>query len=271
MKIRTILACGGVLAITGGIAFAAATASDSAANYVGGSWSVGSTPNLGFGFGAWSTPNNNNNPPYAGTYLDLASYGNPDAVNGGTASWGTYANGGSSAYVQLVRPFTAGPSGSANLYNQTFSFAIGSWDIGGAGSSISAAVGNLFVLSYAGGGADLFTLSTAGGPAIPIPVSLADLKAGLEVSVMVYGPLNSPTDVATFTISPFAGGLALFSAGGSYNGSTFSTSSFTFSDYNTTQDQFVNDLNISPESVPEPSTLAVLGLSGIALVLRRRK
>ena len=56
-------------------AFAAATASDTSANYTGG-WSASTTPNLGSGFGAWSVADNDGggSAPYAGTYLDLASY-----------------------------------------------------------------------------------------------------------------------------------------------------------------------------------------------------
>jgi len=251
-------------------AFAAATASDTAGNYTT-SWSASSTPNLGFGFGAWSVPNNNANPPYAGTFLDLASYNNPDGVNGGVASWGTYANGGPpSPYVQLVRPFTAGASGSADLYNQTFSFAIGSAGIGGTGSSIGAAIGTAFSLGYAGGGPDNFTLSVDGLAATAIPVTFADLAGGLTVALTVTGPLNTLGDHYLLSISPFSGGSPFYTQIGTFDGFTFNTSSFTYSDNNTSNDQFVNDLNITAEAVPEPSSL-LFGLAGLTLLAIRRK
>jgi len=253
-------------------AFAAATASDTAGNYTT-SWSASSTPNLGSGFGAWSVPNNNANPPYAGTYLDLASYGNPDAVNGGVASWGTYANGAPNAFVDLSRAFNTGGSGSANLYNQTFSFAIGSGGIGGTGSSIGAAVGTAFNLGYAGGGPDNFTLSVDGGAAAAIPVVFANLNTGLEIALAVSGPLNSTTEGYTLTLSPFAGGPAYYSVSGTFDSSAYNTSSFTFSDNNTSNDQLLNDLNITAESVPEPASMVLFGVSGLTalLAIRRRK
>jgi hypothetical protein len=253
-------------------AFAAATASDTAGNYTT-SWSASSTPNLGSGFGAWSVPNNNGNPPYAGTYLDLASYGNPDGVTGGVASWGTYANGGPpSPFVDLVRPFTTGGSGSANLFNQTFSFGIGSGGIGGTGSSIGAAVGTAFSLGYAGGGPDNFTLSVDGGAATPIPVTFANLNAGLLISLSVSGALNSTTEGYALTISPFAGGPAIYATSGTFNSAVYNTSSFTYSDNNTSNDQFVNALNITAEAVPEPASI-LFGLSGLVtlLIVRRKK
>jgi len=42
-------------------------------------------------------------------------------------------------------------------------------------------------------------------------------------------------------------------------------------DFNTTGNGYFNNLNISPEAVPEPSSLALFGLSGLALLLRFRR
>src|SRR5215469_866178 len=78
------------LGFSGVSAFAAATASDTAGNYTGGAWST-TPPNNGTGFGAWSVNvQNNNNPPYAGTYM--AGSGNTPIVDGSGNAWGTYAN-----------------------------------------------------------------------------------------------------------------------------------------------------------------------------------
>ena len=266
-----------MLSLTGGVAFAAATATDTAANYTGG-WSASTTPNLGSGFGAWNVQAvNNNNPPYSGTYLDLATYGNPDGVlspgGSGGAAWGTYANGGDGSGVLVMsRAFTAGPSGSSSLYNQTFSVGIGSGGIGGTGSSIVLNIGTAISLTYLGGGADNFNLIVDGGGASVIPVTFANQNGGLLIALSVSGPLNSATENYTLALSPFAGGSPYYTTSGTFNSAAFNTASFTFYDYNTSNDQFVNNPNISAEgSVPEPSTLALSALSGLAMLIVARK
>lgn len=264
-----VLALG--LSVSG--AFAAATASDTAANYSGtGAWST--TPaNLGSGFGAWDFAlNNADNPPYAGTYLDETSYGNSDGVLSGGYAWGAYANGSpGDGSVDITRSFLAGPSGSSSLYYQTFSVGIGSDGIGAAGSSMGADIGTAFSLSYVGGGADNFLLSVDGGTAAPLSVNYSDLNGGLLISLAVSGPLNSTTEGYTITLSPFAGGSAYYVGSGTFDSSSFNTSSFTLSDYNTSNDVFFNSLNISPEAVPEPSSMLVFGLSGLAALLAFRR
>jgi hypothetical protein len=253
-------------------AFAAATASDTAANYVG-TWGT-SAANLGSGFGAWSFAlNNANNPPYVGTYLDQTSYGNSDGVLSAGYAWGTYANGGAgNGSFAMTRPFTAGPSGSTSLYNQTFSLGIGSSGIGPAGSSLGVNVGTAFGLSYLGGGADNFLLSVDGGSATALPVTFGDLMSGLQIALAVSGPLNSPTEGYTLTLSPFSGGPAYYTGSGTFDASSYNTSSFTVVDSNTSNDGFVNNPAISPEAVPEPSTLMLLGINaGAALAFFRRR
>jgi len=255
-------------------AYAAATATDTAANYSSSGWSAGGAANLGSGFGAWNLQAiNNNNPPYSGTYLDLTSYGNSDGVLSSGYAWGTYANGGSPApQFIMTRPFLAGPSGSTSLYNQTFSIGIGSSGVGGTGSSITLSIGTAFGLSYIGGSSDNFWLSVDGGAASAIPVTYANLNSGLLVSLAVSGPINSPAEGYTLTLSPFAGGPAIYATSGTYDSSVFDTSNFSFSDLNTSANAYVNNPNITAEVVPEPATLALCALSGLAtlLVVRRR-
>jgi len=252
-------------------AFAAATASDMAANYSGG-WSASTTPNLGSGFGAWSVLDNDGGgvAPYAGTYLDLATYGNPDVVVGGTpsSSWGTYANGAANAFIDLTRAFNTG-GGSASLVNQTFSVAFNSSGIGGTGQSIGLGVGTAFSLGYAGGGPDSMTLSVDGGAAAPVGVTYAQMAAGIIVALTVTGPVNSLVEGYNLTISPFAGGPALFTGAGTFNSAAYNTSSFTLADNNTANNQYFNDLSI----VPEPSSMVMLGFAGLTtlLAIRRRK
>jgi len=255
-------------------AFAAATAFDTAANYVGPGWST--TPaNLGTGFGAWNIAAiNNNNPPYSGTYLDQTSYGNAGSVLNAGYSWGTYANGtdanGDIPALNMVRPFTTG-GGTSSLLNQTFSVGIGSGGVGGAGSSLSVNIGTAFSLIYAGGGPDNMTLSVDGGAASPIAVNMANLGAGLRIALSVTGPMNSPSEGYSLAFSPYFGGPTFLTINGTFDSSAYNTAGFTFLDYNTSANGYVNDLSII--AVPEPSSLALLGLSGLTtlLAIRRRK
>ncbi len=259
------------LGLSSGMAFAAANAYDTSANYTGG-WSAGTAPNLGSGFGAWTITDNDGggSAPYAGTYLDLASYSNPDTVLTGGSSWGTYANGAANAFINLSRAFNTG-GGSASLLNQTFSFAYNSSGIGGGGQSIGLGVGTAFGFGYAGGGADSMTFVLDGIVQNPIPVNYAALAAGINLSLTVTGPANSSTEGYSLSISPFAGGPALYTGSGTFDSSAYNTSSFTFADNNTANNQYFNNLSIS--SVPEPTTLALAGLGGLATLVaaRRRK
>lgn len=258
----------GILGLTGNLAFGAATATDTGANYVG-TWSA--TPaNLGTGFGAWTITDNNANPPYAGTFLDQTSYGNPDTVLSGGYAWGAYANGAANAFINFTRAFNTG-GGSASLVNQTFSVAFNSSGIGGVGQSVGLSIGSAFSLGYAGGGSDNMTLSVDGAAANPIGVNYAQMAAGLNIALTVSGPVNSTSEGYSLSISPFAGGPAIYSGSGTFDSSAFNTSSFGLAVNNTANNQYFNNLNIT--SVPEPTTLALAGLGGLAtlVAVRRRK
>jgi hypothetical protein len=261
--------------ISGASVLAASSASDTAANYAVSGWST--TPaNNGTGFGAWTiTAANANNPPYVGTYLDQTSYGHSDSVLSGGYAWATYANGGSgNGSLTMYRPFLTG-GGSASLVNQTFSVGLGSAGIGGSGSSIDLNIGTAFSVDYIAGGTDNMVVSVDGAAATAIPVNFSNLGGGLQVALAVSGPLNSTTEGYTLTLSPFAGGAAYYTTSGTFDASTYNTSSFSFADNNTSGgDQFINNLNITASApTPEPSEFALCALSGVALMmgLKRRK
>ncbi|HEX3628114.1 MAG TPA: PEP-CTERM sorting domain-containing protein [Verrucomicrobiae bacterium] len=261
------------LGFSGATVFAAATASDTAGNYSG-TWSA-SPPNNGSGFGAWNVNvENNNSPPYVGTYL--AGSGDTPIVDGSGAAWGTYANQGSgNGAIIFTRPFTAGSvSGSSSLFNQAFSFELGSAGVGPGQGLLSVGVGNAFLLEYDGtGSGDSLLFSVDGGTSEATGVGFSQLTAGLDISLAVSGAVNSPTEAYTFTIASFSGNSTLFTQSGAFNSSTYNTSQFQYTDSNTTGNGYFNALNISAEAVPEPSTLALAGLSGLGTLFafRRRK
>lgn len=260
---------------SGATAFAAATASDTAGNYTGGLWST-TPPNNGTGFGAWSVNvQNNDGPPYAGTFL--AGPSDTPIVDGSGNAWGVYANtaqGNTLPGVVFTRPFTAGLSGSSSLFDQTFSFDLGSAGVGPSQGLLSAAVGSAFLLEYNGlASGDNMFFGVDGATPGSIPVNFTQLNAGLNVSLAVSGAVNSPTENYTFTIAPFSGGAPIFTQSGTFDSSSFNTSQFQFTDQNTTGNGYFNSLNLTVESVPEPSSVAIFAMSGLGMLLafRRRK
>jgi hypothetical protein len=283
MKIKTCGTISGTAAslallafgFSGASAFAAATASDTAGNYVSSGWN--STPaNNGTGFGAWSiNVENNDGPPYAGTYL--AGSGNTPIVDASGNAWGTYANsaqGTTLPSVIFTRPFTAGASGSSSLFDQTFSFDMGSGGVGPGQGLLSAGIGSAFLLEYNGlASGDNMFLGVDGATPQSIAVDFSQLSAGLNVSLAVNGAVNSPAENYIFTITPFAGGAAIFTQSGTFDSSTYNTSQFQFTDSNTTGNGYFNTLNLSVETVPEPSSIALFGMSGLGMLFafRRRK
>ncbi|HEV2327162.1 MAG TPA: PEP-CTERM sorting domain-containing protein [Verrucomicrobiae bacterium] len=260
------------LGFSSATAFAAATASDTAGNYLS-TWGA-SPPNSGAGFGAWNVNvENATNPPYVGTYL--AGPSNTPIVDGSNVAWGTYANGspGNGAIV-FTRPFSSGPvSGSSSLYDQTFKFELGSAGVGPGQGLLSVGVGSAFLLAYNGAGADNMQLSVDGGTSVGTGVGFSQLTAGLDISLAVSGAVNSPTEAYSFTIASFSGNTTLFSQSGTFDSSTYNTSQFQYTDSNTTGNGYFNALNISAEPVPEPSTLMLASLSGFGTLFafRRRK
>jgi len=266
-----------VLGLSGGLAFAQANAAfDGASNYASPGWST--TPaNLGTGFGAWDIiVVNNDNPPYAGTYLDTSS-----AVASNGNSWGSYANspqGSTLPSVDFIRPFTG--SSGAPLSSETFSINLSADGVGnGAGAaqgfSLETAPGSPGIgsaeltLAYFGSTTnnnmvfedDNGTTNTSTG------INFANLNAGLHVTVTVAaytGGLNAYTVVVT----PYAGGSPLATFNGDTTGQMSQVDVF---NDNTTGNGYFNNLSIT--AVPEPSSMALVGIGVLGAIglIRRRK
>jgi len=259
------------LGLSGGMAFASGTASDTASNYSGGGWGL-TPPNNGSGFGAWSfNLQNANNPPYVGTYL-----GGGSSVASGGYVFGMYANGGgNNGAITITRPFTTGISGSTALFNQTLSFDLTSAGIGnGSGgppsSLLQVNMGSALFLNYAGTGTDNMYFADGSGTT-QTSINFSQLGAGIHVSLAVSGPLGSSSEAYTLTVTPVSGGGPLFTQSGTFDSSVSPVSYFSILDQNTTGDGFFNNLNITPEAVPEPTVMALFGLSVTMLAVYRRR
>jgi hypothetical protein len=280
-KFYTVVA---VLGLAAGSASAAMVASDNAANYASGGWGI-SAPNLGSGFGPWdSFATNNAGPPYAGTYLDNSTTN----VSTATYSWGTYANSPTTILpaIDLVRPFlpAAGgysdPSTLGTLYSQTFSLAMQTFGVGGAGSAFgfsldtgqgAGAVANpVLTLAYVGGQTDNMTLiDNDGTDNIAVPLNFLNINGGLLVSVTVG---NNPDGLNpyTLTVSPAPGNLSFTTPYVFSNFTNGPIQQVDMFDRNTDSNGYFNLPAISPEvAVPEPASIGLMG--GLAVLLLNRK
>jgi hypothetical protein len=287
-SVRKTWALFAVLGFAPGLASAAMVASDNGANYITPGWSL-SAPNEGSGFGNWASfVTNNNSPPYAGTYLDLPSYNNSPNIEAVGADWGTYSNSAPpTPRVDLVRPFVpaaggySDPSSLGTLYNQTFSVAMASNGVGNAGQAvgISLDIGQgalatsvpALTVEYAGGNTDNMTLNDNNGTDnTAVPIDYNNLTNGILISVAV-GSNPDGLNPYTVTISPLPGNTTFSTPvvlTGSETGPLQQVDMF---DQNTTGDGFFNSLSISPEAVPEPASMALIGGVGMLLMARRRK
>ena len=278
MKSHFISGAAIACAVTGAMALmpntgAAQTAYDTAsdATYAGG-WSAGQ--NAGYGFGAWSFNNTDANP--AGTYQGLSSAGSI-----GTA-WTLLSNSGSTGLANAGRAITEvgglqpgqtfetviqNPSTSAGFYTYR------GWDLSFLNGTDNNAPGvntaalRLQVFDYYNS-----SLNWAGNDTSSFGISLtgpSTAAAGARVDLT----LTSATTYS-LTITPLNGDTPFTQAG--TLGSSLPINYVNFRLYNTASsglNDVANNYGISyMEVVPEPASLALVGLGiGGLLFFRRRK
>ena len=262
-KSLTSFALASTLALASVGSLSAATIfTDNASNY-GGVWTNGS--NGGTGFGAW-TLSSSGGTGFAGAFISDALSGNPTSagISGmSTTSFGLFANPlGSGAYVNAERGF-ANPLGVGD----SFSFQ---WGI----NYDSGAGGNKGFSLYSGGtgGIELINLNNAGSSNININGN--NVGFGYGVAAMTWtitrtSTTNLQVEATNRDVSPTA--APNYSGNITISG-TAAPDSFKFyasgmQGGNEAQPYF-NNLTLTV--VPEPSSLSLLALSGLALLRRRR-
>jgi hypothetical protein len=244
---KILLAAVMSVALSTGV-FGASNADDNAstANYPGGTWADGS--NGGVGFGAWTLSTQTPDGGFAGSYIGGTGVGDP--------AFGIFAGDSTTALSIADRPFTGGALASG----QTFSVKLGNTtdNFGEIGFQFLSGQSVRWTLKH-----------TSGQTAWQINDGENDFGSGQNFVV------NTPLTLS-FT---YNGGNSYSYTFGNGVGENFTANNdlsdltgvrFYNRDQGGGQNFGFNDLQV----VPEPSTYALLALSGIAFggyVIRRRR
>ena len=221
------------------------SASDSA--YADG-WVTGD--NGGSGFGPWTIASSNGASGFGGAFIgDPADAG----ITGmSSTSFGLYANPtGSGAYVNADRSF-ANPLGTGDSFS--FQWSI-NWDSGSGGNKGF----NLY-----SGGTQLININNAGSSVITI--NDTDIGFGFGDTAMTWAITRTSATNLRVDASNRDGGKSYFgnfTISGDPNAFRFYASNMQARDQ---AQPYFNNLAI----IPEPSSLSLLTLSGLALLRRRR-
>jgi hypothetical protein len=229
---------------------------DSASNVAYSSgWTTGS--NGGSGFGTWTITSSGGTGGFAGTFI-----GNPaDASISGmsSTSFGLYANSsGTGAFVDADRSFN-NPLGIGD----SFSFQWGiNWP---AGSDV---LGNKGFNIYSGGVGATQLINVNQGNPDTITINGTDVGFGYGTAAMTWTITRTSETNLQVDATNRAGGAA-------YSGNvTISGAPDAFRFYASGMNSGVNRQpyfnNLTLTVVPEPSSLSLLALSGLALLRRRR-
>lgn len=239
---------------------AAQIATDNASNY-GGSWINGS--NGGSGFLAWSLSNNDNGATlFAGNFLGDSTAGAGN-INTGGVSFGLYANP-ATAFVNADRAFTLALT-TGNVF--TFQLAL-NFDNGNKGFNLFAgSQGQVFNFNVGGGASVSASSGATLNPGSGTGYNYGGNDAVINVTLGVTSSTQFSYNISRTSESGFQG--TLFS--GTVTGLTDALSGFRFYVSGTAAGIDQNNLYVNSLSVvPEPSTIALLGLGLAAFALRRK-
>lgn len=261
MKISSYAKLAALIIASSSALHAATVFTDNGSNYSG-VWITGS--NGGSGFGAWTLTSSGGS-GFAGTFT-----GNPaDAGITGmsSTSFGLYANpSGSGASVDARRSF-ANPLGVGD----SFSFQWGiNWDSGSNGAKgfdlYSSAAGSTPLINIGNGGnSDIFINGNNTGFGYGAAAMTWTITRTSATNLQVVG---TNRDVSPTAAPNYSGNFTV--------GETFAPDSFKFYAYQlqtlpgaeANPQPYFNNLTLTV--VPEPSSLSLLALSGLALLRRRR-
>lgn len=231
---------------------AAFTAFDTGANYDGTpGWLNGE--NAGYGFGAWTITSDNGSGG-AGAFIGDPSFAGITGMS--SESFGLYANPqGSGATVTASRPLS-----TALQVGETFSLQ---WGVNWDGDNFTAGNKgfNLFV-----GATQVVNVNNGGNANINF--NSVDTGMGFGLAAMTWS--FTYTDPTTLTVSANdRDGTGTFSTSVTVAGGISSFSLYaTELGAGDQRQPYYNDFSVT--AVPEPSSLSLLGLSGLALLRRRR-
>lgn len=265
MKRLWILGVAG--AFVAGSALAANLASDDAGNAVyGGGWNTGM--NGGFGFGSWAQQ-----VPEGVGYFYVNSYtANPATVGPGIdtagVSWGLSVSNSTSASTFAMRPFTGG----SLSVGQTFEISLQNGYVDGGsvgidlrdGTSMDAYnTGERLSLYFSGGwhiydgntNPNLLSYDTGG-----FKVDFTLTSANTYSLTMINLDPNAGSGNQSITVTGTLGGTA--DAG---------IDSVTLYSQQNTTDAYHNMYFNSMAIIPEPSSIALVGVGLLGLLLRRRR
>ena len=256
-KSLTSFALASTLALASVSSLSAATIfTDNAGNY-GGGWNTGS--NGGSGFGAWTLSSSGGTGGFAGSFIgDPSSAG----ITGMSAtSFGLYAKPpGSGAFVNVDRSFN-NPLGIGD----SFSFQWGiNWDSGAGAKGFNI---------YSGGvsGTQLIYVNNLNGDAINIQGNSTGFGYGTTAMTWNFTRTSATNLLVEATNrdggASYSGNFTISGAPDAFRFYASEMQAPTEPNQDNPQPYF-NNLTLTV--VPEPSSLSLLALSGLALLRRRR-
>jgi hypothetical protein len=244
-------------------------ASDNAGNYS--SWPQ--TANNGAGFGSWSFNNPTPNGGYAGEFLGGSYTSNGGGINSGNGNaFGFYANSGNYAEAQALTTFSAG----ALTAGETFSVQMQNHYIGDAGGqegfSLQNSSGNNLIQFYFNGGASDYYLSIWTAIATPVQVDTGVNYTSGPLTLNYTQGAGTAWSFAILEGATTVGALSSASTGDAlWQNSVSQVNLYSLNggdSGNQNDNVYFNNLSVT---APEPTTLALSGLSALALLALRHR